>query len=496
MKTSDRISTVMTYALLLGAAVVVFRMPASLPGAHAVQAVDETIVVTGIVYDFPSTHPDFNVTTTGHVANNVAFELDNDHRPTYTGSGFDVDQQWRDTSLRNIAPHMSRGGVLRLLKPPVLSTGSYMDTWDSAEGLYGGSNIGPAPAIVVGPTAFPTMSLPSDLGASVGDVTYPAGAVVTIDSDLYCDEFIPSKEFTGHISGDVTIVCRGDFILNQQSHMFLEDGATLTLYVGRGLKVSASSTLNMNTRDPSRCMIYNVGKSTIRISQDCKVAAHIVSPKAGIELAQQDELFGTFAGPTVTLDKGSAFHIDAPLSTNACGPPYADQPGAFGATETTSVKGPASFAGWYRASLGTNMTGLHRIELVNDGSGVYEFHDNSFYPVDDRLLGNEGRSHNYDFTYSLEVEFTYEQCGDQFFYFEGSDDAWLFVDDALGIDLGGVGPLVGQYVELDRMSLTDGEQYTMRLFYAHRSDGVPMFRLRTNVELGTRRVFMASEGFD
>ena len=37
--------------------------------------------------------------------------------------------------------------------------------------------------------------------------------------------------------------------------------------------------------------------------------------------------------------------------------------------------------------------------------------------------------------------------------------------------------------ELDRMGLTDGESYTMHLFFAHRESAGCSFGIRTNVEL-------------
>ena len=67
--------------------------------------------------------------------------------------------------------------------------------------------------------------------------------------------------------------------------------------------------------------------------------------------------------------------------------------------------------------------------------------------------------------------------------FTGADDAWLFINGFLVMDLGGLRPTVPQYLELDRLGLTDGTTYKLRLFYAQRNSVQSVFRLRTDLVL-------------
>ena len=80
------------------------------------------------------------------------------------------------------------------------------------------------------------------------------------------------------------------------------------------------------------------------------------------------------------------------------------------------------------------------------------------------------------------VEFMYESCTAQFFEFKGSDDAWLFVEGGLGLDIGGVVPGTIQHLDLDRLDLVDGQVSKLHFFFAHRSPGTPTFNIRTNIE--------------
>lgn len=70
----------------------------------------ESVVLTGVVRDFKERtvdggHPDFERRPDrgfGHYVKNVAVELDAEGKPVFTGAGHKVDDQWRDSSGRNI----------------------------------------------------------------------------------------------------------------------------------------------------------------------------------------------------------------------------------------------------------------------------------------------------------------------------------------------------------------------------------------------------------
>ena len=117
---------------------------------------------------------------------------------------------------------------------------------------------------------------------------------------------------------------------------------------------------------------------------------------------------------------------------------------------------PSATAGPVPSAIGTRRPPTrwpHDLLLTETalGSGIYGFSSNSFFPLDGLLLGNEGRSHNYHFTYAIHANFGYAPGTGQVFSFTGDDDVWVFFDKRLGIDLGGIHSAQSASVNLDTL---------------------------------------------
>lgn len=160
-------------------------------------------------------------------------------------------------------------------------------------------------------------------------------------------------------------------------------------------------------------------------------------------------------------------------------PVYAGNP----ATPTTTDK--ASFDQWWNDVVDVNQSTPYTVTLTGSGGDhpVYSFDAPEFFPIDGQLFGNEGLAHNFHFTLELQVDFRY--TGGEVFTFRGDDDVFVFLNDKLAIDLGGVHSAETRSVDLDAMAdsfaLTPGTVYPLSLFFAERHTDGSSFYMETTI---------------
>ncbi|MEM1097498.1 MAG: fibro-slime domain-containing protein [Planctomycetota bacterium] len=178
-----------------------------------------------------------------------------------------------------------------------------------------------------------------------------------------------------------------------------------------------------------------------------------------------------------------------------------------------SVTSEATFAQWFNDTPEVNMSMPHTIVLQphDTKENVFWFAREKqmsgdlkyFFPIDDKGFGksyaknghrlrwaSEGK-HNFHFTYELETEFTYTDPAERDyaleFKFTGDDDVWVFINNQLVIDLGGVHSQKSASVNVDDiasdLSLEHLGTYTLKVFFAERHTSESNFRIETTMKL-------------
>jgi fibro-slime domain-containing protein len=150
---------------------------------------------------------------------------------------------------------------------------------------------------------------------------------------------------------------------------------------------------------------------------------------------------------------------------------------------TTTISDVAGFDNFYRNVPGTNQPFVFYVYFAPN-NGVNSFSSTAFYPLDGLGFGNSGNDdqrmpHNFHFTTEIHTAFQYQ--GGETFSFTGDDDVWVFINNQLVIDLGGVHKAETATVTVDTLGLTIGEVYPFDMFQTERHTTQSNFRADTTL---------------
>jgi fibro-slime domain-containing protein len=162
---------------------------------------------------------------------------------------------------------------------------------------------------------------------------------------------------------------------------------------------------------------------------------------------------------------------------------------------------PATFNTWFNSNPAAPMplkgaeTCLD-LQMGRSDDGLWEFDSNNgpskeFFPLDDHNTLDKNTScssevpppassvHNYGFCLESHATFVYKKG--QVFEFRGDDDVWVFINNKLALDLGGIHPPTDGSINLDSLGLTEGQTYPWDFFFCERNKCGSSLRIKTTI---------------
>lgn len=445
-----------------------------------------TMGLAGYVRDFKPTHPDFAPISGGLrvVAGLTTASLDSAGVPALALPGFRINTPWTDSAGRPMAPHIADlevsggGGGVRTVSAPVLVNQSFMDTWDPSDGPYSPATAGDPPTVKTG-SSMPVVSVPTGLPV-LGDVQYEhANGTCTVSSGYRCRTFSLANNYRLLIDGQVTIVAEESFHVHNHGRIVLLPGASLTVYALKECTIENNCRVNESAGDPRLFKLYAMGTSGCAIQRNASVYGTLCVPNGDLVVKNSAEFFGAVTAGGVSMQNRGALHVTPDtvcLDLN-------DKPGVAGAFDSGQITSPLSFAQWFQDRSGINIGKSLTLTLNWNAGGFYQFLTNDFRPIDGQLYSSPTFfGPNRDFTFEARVKFQSQPCTGQFFEIETNGEVWVFIDNFLVIDIGGMS-FGYQRIDFDRLGLDPSEVHRLALFYAQRASAPAVLRLRTNVEM-------------
>lgn len=238
---------------------------------------------------------------------------------------------------------------------------SFVDSFDSRVGIYGGDNIGEEGHIATNATNIGAITLENNVvvygdakngeGGDPDDILLFNSSVVIGDKTALSESKalppIPvpeglvsrgsyflggndqstiseSGEYTSFgidsnaivtIQGDITMYVTDDFSMDSNSQLIITEGSSLTLYLGGSFEQNSNTKLDNLSKDPAKVQIFGTDsfEGEMNWDSDSEFYGAIYFPLASVLINSNVDIYGSIVADFFYVDSNARIHYDVAL---------------------------------------------------------------------------------------------------------------------------------------------------------------------------------------
>lgn len=136
----------------------------------------------------------------------------------------------------------------------------------------------------------------------------------TISSSAKYSDIKLANSKTVTITGDVALYIEGDMSLGNSVDIDIEEGASLTLYLGGNLEQKNSSALNNDTKEAKNLQIYGLDSCEVMdFKNSSEMYGTIYAPNADVVIHNSNKTYGAIIVKSLEWKNSSELHYDVSL---------------------------------------------------------------------------------------------------------------------------------------------------------------------------------------
>jgi len=142
------------------------------------------------------------------------------------------------------------------------------------------------------------------------------GASGTIDESGKYTSFVLLNSAQTTITADITLYVTGQFLMTNNTTLYIAPGASVRIYLDDSFEISAGSMLKNESKNPYRVQILGTDSfnETMYWGSDCSFYGAIYTPRANVNYATPHDLYGSLVAKRLISNAHYDIHYDVALS--------------------------------------------------------------------------------------------------------------------------------------------------------------------------------------